>query len=63
MDLSIRADIESNDIIARIMAEMEEVIGLIHRPGGQEPSSPLPPVQADAAATQAGSPSTEPDSI
>lgn len=41
MDTSIRADIESSDIIARIMEEMEEVIGLIHRPSRRETSLPF----------------------
>lgn len=36
MDTSIRPDIDARDIIARIMEEMEEVIGLIHRPSPTE---------------------------
>ena len=38
MDGSTRADIESSDIITRIIKELEEVIGLIHRPSRREGS-------------------------
>ncbi|MDB5591696.1 hypothetical protein [Enterovirga sp.] len=42
MDTTIRPELDAKDIIARIMEEMEEVIGLIHRPGRPDVTRPVP---------------------